>query len=74
MAEIQAAQLASLTAEVRYPIGLVDLEYATLSDDGQPQLPTSKIRLILSSTDARRIAEQFQKVALAIEAIGGKAQ
>lgn len=73
-AQIPVAQVASLSVEIRYPIGLADLEYALIRDDGSPNPERTKVRLLLNSEDARKIGAQFLKLGQAMELMGGAKQ
>jgi hypothetical protein len=72
--KIPLAKLASVTAHVRYPLGLADFEYALLNEDGTLQPDQTKVRLILSSQEARDVSEHLIKIALALENMGGAKQ
>jgi hypothetical protein len=72
--KIQVAKVASLGAEVRYPLGLADLEYALLDSNGQPALGRTTVRFIVTEEEAQRIGEHFIKLADTLRQLGGSKQ
>lgn len=71
---IQHARVSGLTIQVRYPVGRADIEYREVDANGELLPETHKLNLVVLAEDARQLAEQFAKLALAIEAAGGSKQ
>lgn len=70
----QAARIAKLTMQVRYPFGEADLRYSFLNEAGMPQQQHTDVRLLLNSGEAREIGALFLKLADAMEGMEGTKQ
>lgn len=72
--EIQVVKIGGLEVQVRYPIGLADIEYVPLASDGSLQPPRRTLRAILSADEARGLGHLFERLAALIEQEGGAKQ
>ncbi len=72
--EIQVAKIGGLEVQVRYPIGLADIEYVPLASDGSLQPPRRTLRAILTADEARGLGRLFERLAVSLEQEGGSKQ
>lgn len=72
--QIQVAQIKSVHSEVRYPIGLIDLEYGLLQDSGGQTGEIVSVRLILTAEQAEAVGTQILKISTEMKKLDGKGQ
>lgn len=72
--EIQVAKIGGFEVQVRYPIGLADIEYVPLASDGSLAPPRRTLRAIVSADEAKKLGDLFLKLGQAIELAGGSKQ
>jgi hypothetical protein len=72
--KIQPVKIGGLEVQVRYPIGIADIEYVPIAPDGSLAPPRRTLRAILSADEARSLAKLLDKLATSLEQIGGSKQ